>query len=1008
MNLNEYKQKYSLYMNFSEIISEILVTAIEEASSNGSYKYNLQHIPHRAKDYESLKARLIQHGHEERSDIEELRKDLAGCRVIFYYNTDVNVFLRSGIIHNNFKVVESKIHGPKEEIKTVDDIYTANHFVIELDEKRQALPEYSRYKGLKCEIQVHTILNHALAQTTHDITYKKPESSSFGNNILDAIDRRFLNIWEKYLKPAGYEFQKIQHDYRRYVEGKKAFNRNIEEDLLNANDNNQRYDILQEFREYVLPSIDPNYLQGELLTLLDVIKNTISVAKNTYPTAIKTPDGEMPGKAFMDILRESLDILNFIAFFNLTLVFPTYIQLYELLTDEEERDCISKAAKSISKYKIDILKQAGFYVQVTALETLEQLDVLTLNKIKGLASDICEAILDPTVESISSSYRTVAIKQASLSGNKNTSEIRKRALSLLKNIYNPEDTYKIKLKLIRAFDTATRPSRIGTGGSDLLELVLNNCVEIIDFYNEHLNEKDFEILSEIENDVCRLYGFGIDIIEGNRYENLNEHAKSVVHVALKFRDQLKINKEFYIYKTLVGYDSVFENSWNDREWHYRERNEYRDNKAVEYAQEVSDINKEYWEKIIIKCTEAQSKDLATYPHFGKFLLSLANINPKFILDLIEHNKKALEKFLVPIIDGLLSGKGKNNTQSLMKRWIKNGEYLYYCTAAYEFYKPIHKTIIKQIFSAAKKNGDHNALIKVMVVASKNYHLPSMETIRPLFIRSIEELTKLGISSWIFEFWFRPEYKTVINILSERDLDLLINNLLLLKDFDYHAEYLLDPIAQRNPEKIMAFFKQRIIQGNDRSKTNYYDIPYHFDSLKTSLSSKPDLVFKTVIEWYRKDYNSFFMRGARLLHNIFPEFSKEVEEGLLSLISNNDNIDQLIVIDILRTYNGVESIYNTCRELVRLLPSDSELLNGVMDVLDRTGIVSGEDGFVKEYSQKVHNIKPWLKDENNDVLQFAERFTEIMEMRIIQEKQRAEERIELLKHQYGDDDKNEEE
>ena len=28
MNLNEYKQKYSLYLRFSEIISEILVTAI--------------------------------------------------------------------------------------------------------------------------------------------------------------------------------------------------------------------------------------------------------------------------------------------------------------------------------------------------------------------------------------------------------------------------------------------------------------------------------------------------------------------------------------------------------------------------------------------------------------------------------------------------------------------------------------------------------------------------------------------------------------------------------------------------------------------------------------------------------------------------------------------------------------------------------------------------------------------------------------------------------------------
>lgn len=78
----------------------------------------------------------------------------------------------------------------------------------------------------------------------------------------------------------------------------------------------------------------------------------------------------------------------------------------------------------------------------------------------------------------------------------------------------------------------------------------------------------------------------------------------------------------------------------------------------------------------------------------------------------------------------------------------------------------------------------------------------------------------------------------------------------------------------------------------------------------------------------------------------------------------------------------------------------------MEVLDRTGVVSGEDGFVKEYIQKVNNIEPRLEDENNNVRQFAERFTEIMEMRVIQEKQRAEERIELRKHQYGDDDKNE--
>ena len=1002
MNLEEYKQKYSLYVSFSKIVSKILETAIEEASATGNYKYNLQHIPYRAKEYDSLKARLSEKDCEPNSDIDELRKDLAGCRIIFYYNTDVNVFLNSGIIQENFKVIEYKIHGPTDKTDTVNDVYTANHFIVELDDARQDLSEYCKYKGLKCEIQIHTILNHALAETAHDITYKKPVSSNFGANILKAIDQRLLDIWEKHLKPAGYEFQKIRHDYQRYLDGKVAFNRNIEKELIRSNDNNQRYDILQEFREYVLPSLDPNYLCEEVPSLLHVIKNTIHIARDVKPVAIQTPFGEVDGKTFLDILEECLNILNFIAFSNLELAFPIYIQLYESLVGEKELESIRKAATYITSYRIEILKNAGFYFQDTILNVLEQLSHLTQNNIKGLVSDICKTILDPTVETITSNYQSVTFRQSSLLGNEYTSRIRKRALAILIKIYNANDNYKIKQQIIGAFNAATRPSRIGGSSDELLALILDDCIQLVDFYVSIINAEQFEILSQIENDVCFLYRFGLGVIEGNHYKRLNKEADSLVQAAIKFRTQLNKNRNFVIYKTLVGYDAVFEESWDNREWHYQERNEYRDHKAIEYVNEINDKNQRNWEEIITICANAQSRDLATFPHFGKFLNQLAIKNAEFSLFLIEKYKEILEKFFVSIIDGLLRGDGKKKAQDLMKRWIKNGEYLYYCAAVYEFYQPINKTMIREVFKSAKKCGDKNALIKIMVALSKNCHLTSITSIKPLFIMAIEELTKIGVTSWVDEFWFRPEYITIINGLTEEDLDIVINNFLLLKDLNYHTEYLLDPIARKNPNKIMGLFKQRIIQENGRNNVrDYCSIPYQLDTLKKTLSLFPDLIFNTVIEWYQEDYKIFFMRGARCLHNIFPEFSKDMEDRLLRLIANNDRTVQLIAIDLLRTYPGDRNIFNSCCELVRLLSENSDLLPEIMAVLENTGVVSGEDGLINAYKHKMQLIEPWLKDKNKNVREFSKRFSTVMNMRIIQETQRIEERVELNKHQYGD-------
>jgi hypothetical protein len=45
---------------------------------------------------------------------------------------------------------------------------------------------------------------------------------------------------------------------------------------------------------------------------------------------------------------------------------------------------------------------------------------------------------------------------------------------------------------------------------------------------------------------------------------------------LKFRDAVNANKGFTIYKTLVGFESVFPPAWDDPHFHYEEEAAYRE------------------------------------------------------------------------------------------------------------------------------------------------------------------------------------------------------------------------------------------------------------------------------------------------------------------------------------------------------------------------------------------------------------------------------------------------
>ena len=100
--------------------------------------------------------------------------------------------------------------------------YQSEHYLVKLDSKRTALPEYSSHRGLIAEVQVRTILQHAWAEIEHDIQYKSSVT------IPNTIRRRFMSL-AGVLEIADREFQAIQDEDRKV---KKRARTSVEEGVL--------------------------------------------------------------------------------------------------------------------------------------------------------------------------------------------------------------------------------------------------------------------------------------------------------------------------------------------------------------------------------------------------------------------------------------------------------------------------------------------------------------------------------------------------------------------------------------------------------------------------------------------------------------------------------------------------------------------------------------------------------------------------------------------------------
>jgi len=962
--INEYKSQQSIYEDFAKTVGFILETLLK----NNEFRY--QTVFSRGKEISSLQKKITEDKKFQKLKTITEIDDLAGCRIIFYLDKDIERFRNH--IYKEFNVI-------KENLKYSEDEYNALHLIVKLNEDRLNLIEYAEFSDLKCEIQLTTVLYHAWSEMNHDIIYKpNKELSNFDKKAFSSLKKQFAGVMKNYIKEAQHTFDFISYQTEKIKQGKQVFDIKFLSNIIHSESNNELYENLKLLHKYIEEFGDKTPKE---LNIIKIIKSALKKSKSLKIKPIRTAFGDLKGHSFTDIADVCLDILDRLRYFYIDQVFDLLIML-SLDRKPEIKKKSLEVLSHLSKYNLDALKNIGYYPQLLILEKIEKWSTKRLIERVEPIVNILEELLSPSFEGHSmKDYNTFTLQFGALKVDDNLKKIRERTIILLKKLYLLFKELKEKQKIIQALQEATRLPDRDNYGEDMKNMVLDNTNTLIDYYISIIPNADNEIIKDIEGQIHWL----IEWFGRERLPRIKELQSIIVS-----------NKEYEVFRTLVGYDYYFP---EDFDWEKVEKE--RRNKIQEFINNISEENYNYWERKILSVTKNYSllEDRGEFQHFNIFLNELAKQKPKIAYKLLTKNESKLKPFLIHLISGIWESKLKRLAKELISKWVDEGKHLSECALVFDYVGAMDKSLISEIFKKAKEieekdvqNDIYNNIIRAVV---KNY--PKHKNTKSLFINSIRGLTKNKNWYWIHNSWRHKDL--ILKSLIKRDVDTIFENLLFLPDIKFPAEEVLTPIAEKYPQKIISFFNKRLLIQKKR-EDHYDGIPYRLHRIKKPLSDNSEIIVPEILKWFRtKDY-LLNWEGSRLIQAIFPIFNKSLEEELIKLIKSKNEKDIRVVFNILRAYKGEEFLHNVCKELIKEYPKNEDYRKKIFIVLSQMGVVSGEYGFVEGFKKKKEKIQSWKKDKNKAIQLFVKEYENNLEKRILYEKKQADEDIELRKRQFG--------
>jgi ppGpp synthetase/RelA/SpoT-type nucleotidyltranferase len=162
----QYSSLRSTYQAYTNKLAELIGTLIE------GKEIEVHQIEKRCKEVSSFRDKVTREGKAYGDPLAKVT-DLAGVRVIAFYADDVERVC--ALIRDEFEVDEDNSADKRQALAYDQFGYLSTHVVVSLGDNRKNLPEWRQFAGLKAEVQVRTVLEHAWAAVSRKLQYNSPQ-----------------------------------------------------------------------------------------------------------------------------------------------------------------------------------------------------------------------------------------------------------------------------------------------------------------------------------------------------------------------------------------------------------------------------------------------------------------------------------------------------------------------------------------------------------------------------------------------------------------------------------------------------------------------------------------------------------------------------------------------------------------------------------------------------------------------------------------------------------------
>lgn len=992
MTFDEYRLFYrARYVAFVDAIRQVLAAAVKAHAM----------VPHaisgRAKDPDSLATKLEDRKIDPNSAIEQQLKDLAGARVVFLTNGQVQRFLGSGIIHDNFEVVSINVHHAVPGTETETRLFSSTNYFVGLRAERLALPEYAQFEGLKAEIQVQTLLNHAWAEMNHDTFYKAPVFRHIDRALFEQTKKRMDEVMRNHLLPAGHDFDKVARDIALLTKAEDAFEPAITT-IRTSSSNDEIATAIDTLDEVVMHRLAN---RGErFLELLPDLVAVASRTRGTVATKIETVLGPYDGETGEGVARKLASLLHHHRYCDPERSLSVLLEMHGSAVDEGERRVWLEEAKRFAEHDLDVWRTHGPAIQRIVVDGIAKLNPDPTKRSRGLVIGMIEKVLSSEVGGTSrgAELNTLQIHQGTVAPSAALKQVRADAISILERMLGQATDDIVRSEILHAMDEASRPPFHG-GSAALRTIVMDDAARVAAIQRGIAPDCGLEVRREMEVRALHVHHwYGSVPPDMASDQELVAAQQRVIGELIALRDDLNANEDYLFYKVLIGHDSVRPLAWTADPFDFQATDAWR---QARWPAIVASIDAEGALAWTARLRRYLSERLATGSSvpLSNFSKHLAQVRPDVALHLLGAMDDTLSPILLVMLIGLDAAGRKDDVRRFADTWIAEGRFLGSLADWLATESVPDARRLGAVVAQAHGLGDLTAMLAVVNAAAGLWDkAPDRLLVDEAVIPAVKYFTGTGQTNWIRHAWNIRQGGLVAALDDDQSRSLLAS-FADAPEIDYDGDRILATIADQRPALVLEFLDGRVRRERDRDGGRFDAIPFRIHELPKPLSRHPTLLLTAVRRWYDLSPPLHQFRGGRLVANVFPSLAGGLAEPLAALVAGGNREDLAFVLATLQAYDGIEAIYPICMDVVDRLDEKDDLLRRVSDVLGETGVISGEFGHVELEGEQHGRLGRYLDDPRPKVRTFAQEARRHAEQSMAWEQRRAEQDVEQMRRDW---------